>query len=133
MAASICAAEHAHLAVGVGQSGGPLHRVVAIVGLVLEGVPLALGGVPTAHILHHHHVAARNRLPGKVRGAILVIGRSLQKHGEVSLAGRPVDVGPERYAVARLHSDIALHLNARNSWSGRLTTGINARQQHGGK
>ena len=70
-------AEHTDLAVGVGQRGGPLDGVVAIFGLMLEGVPLALGSIATAHILRHDHEAALGCLAGKDGGVVLAIGRPL--------------------------------------------------------
>ena len=91
----------------MGQGGGPLDRVVAVVGLVLEGVPLALGGVAAAHVLHDDHVAARdglaaNRRRCPCRRACAGAGR------EFAVAGGTVDVGVEGDAVAGLHGDVAL-------------------------
>ena len=115
--ADIGTAQHADLAVRMRQCGGPLHRVVAIIDLVLEGVPLAVGGVAAAHILHHHHEAARNCLGRKFSGSVLVVGGPLQKHRERTLADWAIDVGLERDAVARLHRDVVLEEDLRR---GRL-------------
>ena len=56
--ADVGAATHADLAVGIGQRGRPLHRVVAVIRFVLEGVPLAVGGVAAADVLNDDDVAA---------------------------------------------------------------------------
>ena len=114
--AHIRAAEHAHLAVGVRQRCGPLYSVVAIFGLVLEGVPLAFAGVAAAHILHYHHEAALHCLLRKVRRVVLVVGRALQQHGKRPIARGPVNIGIERDAVACLHRDVALGHFLRNKW-----------------
>ena len=100
--------KHAHLAVGVGQRGDPLHGVVAVVGLVFEGIPLTLGGVAAAHILHNHQVATRGSLAGEVGGAVLVVGCALEQRWVFALAGWAVDVGTQGDAVAGLHGDALL-------------------------
>ena len=83
----IGAAEHADFAVGVGEGGGPLDGVVAVVGFVLEGVPLALGGVAAAHVLHHDHEAAPRRRDGEIGAVVLVVGRALQEDRILAVAG----------------------------------------------
>ncbi len=77
--ADVRSAEHANFAVRMRQRRGPLHRVVAVVHLVLEGVPLALGGVAAAHILDHDHEAARDSLAREVGAAVLVVGCALEQ------------------------------------------------------
>ena len=76
-------AEHADFAVGIRQGGGPFDGVVAVVGLVFEGIPLALGGVAAAHILHDDQVAARGSCAAKVGCVVLVIGRALQQDWDI--------------------------------------------------
>ena len=55
--AHVGAAEHADVAVAPVLGGNPLDRVVAVVGLVDERVPLPLGLEPSAAILNDHRVA----------------------------------------------------------------------------
>jgi hypothetical protein len=52
--------------------------------------------------------AARGGLAAKRGEVVLVVGRALQQHGKLPSPGRPVDVGAQRHAVARLHRHIAL-------------------------
>ena len=123
--AYIRATEHAHLAIGVRQSGRPLDGVVTVFALMLEGVPLALGGKSPTHILRHNHIAACDGLAGKDGDRVLAIRRPLQEHGKGAFPGRTVDVRAQRHSVARLHRNIALDNNIGSS----LSLDWNARQQ----
>ncbi len=105
--AHVRSAEHADFAIGVRQSCRPLHRVVAVVDLVLEGVPLTLGGIAATDVLHDDHEASGDSMAREVGGIVLVIGRALQKDREGSFAGGTIDVGLERDTVAGLHRDVA--------------------------
>ena len=102
-------AEHADFAVGVGKRGGPLDGVVAVVGLVLEGIPLALGGVAAADVLHDDEVSAGGGGAAEFGGVVLVIGRALEEDGIFAIAGGMVDVGVEGDAVAGLHGDAVFY------------------------
>ena len=66
----------------LGQRGGPFDGVVAVVGLVLEGIPLALGGVAAADILHDDEIATSGGGAAEVGGVVFVVGRALEEHGE---------------------------------------------------
>src|ERR1700679_2220100 len=56
--ADVAAAEHTDFSVGVGKRGGPLDGVVAVVGLVDEGVELSFGAVTAARVFHDDDEAA---------------------------------------------------------------------------
>ena len=101
-------AEHADFAVGVGERGGPFDGVVAVVGLVLEGIPLALRGVAAADILDDDEVATQGGATAEFNAVVFVVGRALEECGEFSIARRVVDVCAEGDAVAGLHGDSAL-------------------------
>ena len=107
----IGAAEHADLAVGVGQGGGPLHGVVAVFDLMLEGIPFAFGGIAAAHILRHYHEAAQCAHATKGGGVALVVGCAGEQHREASVACGAIDVGEEGDAVAGLHGNVALDVD----------------------
>ncbi len=104
-------AEHADLAVRVGQGRCPLHRVVPVVRLVLERVPLALGRVPPAHVLDDDDVAARRGHHAESVAAVLVVRRALEKDGERAVGPGAVDVGLQRHAVPHLdrHARLERH------------------------
>ena len=86
---------------------------------MLEGVPLALGGEAAAHILDDHHVAARRALLPKRSAVVLVVGGARQQNRILALRNGPVDVGPQGYAVARLHGHSALDNDLRRNSRGR--------------
>jgi hypothetical protein len=50
--------------VAAGQPSGPLDRVVPVLELVDTGVEVAVGGVPTADVLHHYEVTGSGQLYG---------------------------------------------------------------------
>ena len=89
-----------------GKRRGPLHRVVAIVRLVLERVPLAFGRVAAAHVLDDDDVSAGGGLQSESGVAVLVVGRALEEHGKACRPRGPVDVGAKRHAVAHLHGHV---------------------------
>ena len=86
------------LAVRIGQRRRPLHRVVAVVGFVLERVPLALRGVAPADVLDDDDVAAGGALHPEAAVTVLVVGRALQQHG---VAARPPSAGRCQRAASR--------------------------------
>jgi hypothetical protein len=110
--ADVRAAEHPDLAIRVRQRARPLHRVVPVVGLVLERVPLALGRVAPAHVLDDDHVAARGGAKSELAVAVLVVGRPLQQHRVLPVVFRAVDVGVERDAVTHLDRHVGLERDA---------------------
>ena len=115
----IGSAEHADFAVGMGQRGRPLDGVVAVVDFVLEGVPLAFGGVAAAHILDDDEVTTRRG--GEAEGGgVLVVGRALRRTGYCHRRG-VVDVGIQSDTVAGLHGDAVFYGDA----------GVLARRQRG--
>ena len=112
-------AEHADFAVRIRQRGSPFDGVVAVVGLVFEGIPLALGGVAAAHILHDDEVATRRGGAAKVGCVVLVIGRALQQRRVFAIARGVVDVRTQGDAVAGLHGDAAFDRDVRRLARGR--------------
>ena len=111
------------------ESGSPLDGVVAVVGLVLEGIPLAFGGVAAADVLHYDEIATRGGGEAEGSGIVLVVGRALKKRGIFAVTGGVVDVGVEGDAVAGLHGDAVFYgdvgVFARGRWGrGRGRSGF---------
>jgi hypothetical protein len=104
--ADVGAGEHADFSVGVRQGGGPFNGVVAVVGFVLEGVPLALGGVAAADVLSDDHEAVLDGFGAKGGEAVLVVGGADEEDVEGTITGGAVDVGEEGDAVAGFHGDV---------------------------
>ena len=109
--ADVRAAEHAHPPVCMWQGRRPLDRVVPVVRLVPEGVPLALGGVATADILNDDDVSPGGCFQPESVISVLVVRRALQEHGKAAVRSGPVDVSPQRHAVAHLHGHVGLEDN----------------------
>src|SRR6478752_4635059 len=87
--------KHADFAVGIGKRGGPLYGVVAIVGLVLEGIPLALGGVAATDVLHNDKVATGGGRAAEVGFIVFVVRGALKKRRVLAVTSGVVDVGAE--------------------------------------
>ena len=119
VAASVRVAHGAHLSRAPRLRAEPLHRRVAVFGLLREGVPLPFRGEPPAHVLDDADVAA----PGEVFGLgdlyrrRLVVWRALQDHRERSrragaVGGWKIDVRGQRDAVCHGRHDVALNQDA---------------------
>ncbi len=106
----------------------PLYRVKAVVGLMLEWVPLAFGLVSSAHVLNHDHVTPRCRRVPEVRGILPVVGSPLKQNGKFAFSGRTINVGIERNTVACLHRDVMLDGDAGD----RLADSRSTRKQNSG-
>ncbi len=105
---NVRSAKHSYLAIGIGQGGRPLHRVVAIIGFVFEGVPLAFRGIATANILKDDHKSARCSPNPKDQTVAFVIWCALQQDGKLSFGLRPINISSENNAVAHLRRDSML-------------------------
>src|SRR5215475_3019366 len=71
--ADVGAAEHADFSVGVGKRGGPLDRIVSVVGFVDEGVELAFGAVAAARVFGDDDAAALCAANAHVRFVAAVV------------------------------------------------------------
>src|SRR5208337_2298441 len=69
---------------------------------VLEGIPLTLRGVSSAHVLGDYHVTAPCGLVGELRLLALIVGSAHQKHRKSSLGFGPVDVRVQDHSVSHL-------------------------------
>ena len=110
--ADVGAAPHADPSVGVRERGRPLDGVEAVVGFVPERIELAFGVEPAAHVLPDHHVAGGGERTRLADAALPVVRRALEQRGEAAFRVGPVHVGHEGDAVAGLHLDADLDLEA---------------------
>jgi hypothetical protein len=101
-------AEHAHSSVGIRKSGGPLDGVISVIGLVLERVPLTLGGVAATHVLDYDDESASGAFEAEINVIVLVIGCALHENGKLAVGGGMVNVGAEDNAVAHFDGNVAL-------------------------
>src|SRR5689334_17437805 len=74
---------------------------------MLEGVPLAFGGIAPPHVFNDDDVSTRGAFQSKVNFIVLVVWCALQKHGELSINFRAIDVCLEFDAVAHGDNDVA--------------------------
>src|SRR5579872_4247583 len=102
--ANVAAAEHADFSVGVGKSGGPFDSVVAVVGLVDEGVELAFGAVAAAGVFGDDDEAALGTADADAGFVATVVRSADEENGELAVGLRAIDVGFEDDAVA--HGDL---------------------------
>ncbi len=109
--ADVRSAEHSYSSIGVGQSSRPLDGVVAIVGFVFEGIPLAVGGVAATDVLHDDHISTGRALQAEIELVVFVVRGALQKNGKFSLCFRAVDVGAELYSVAHGYGHVTVENN----------------------
>ena len=86
---------------------GPLDGVVPIPALLLVGLEHATGTVAASDVLQQYRVAPAHRLGHqRVRRSFdPTIRGSVDQNRESSVAGRTVEIGPERDAVAHGDSD----------------------------
>ena len=110
----VAATEHADAAVNLGQPRGPLHRIVAIVRLIVWTSD-AVGGVSAARVLDHDHEAAsRDGAESPCRVAIVLgVGRALQQRRVAAGGCRPVHVGAQNHAVAHASGYVLLDAGRR--------------------
>src|SRR5579872_7208334 len=101
--ADVAAAEHADFSVGVRKRGGPLDSVVAVVGLVDEGVELAFGAVAAASVFGDDDEAALGAANADAGFVAAVVGCADEEDWEFAVGLRAIDVGFEDDAVA--HGD----------------------------
>jgi len=116
--ADVGTGEHADFAVGMRQSGGPFDCVVAVVGLVLEGVPLALGLIAAADILRDDHEAVFDGFWAEGGEVVFVIRGAHEQDVEGAFASGAIDVGEEGDAVAGLHGNVFLSDDAGGDYGG---------------
>jgi len=106
------AAEHPDGAVRARHPGGPLHRVVPVVELLLARDELAVGGVAAADVLHDDHVARSGESHGvgvhQVDVDVLVVRLPRQEHRVRAAVGGAVDVGAQHDPVPHRTLDIVL-------------------------
>jgi hypothetical protein len=121
--ADVGAGEHADFAVGVRQSGGPFDGVVAVVGLVLEGVPFAFRVVAAADVLRDDDETVGDAFGAEGGEVVLVVGGAHEQDIEGTVAGGAIDVGVEGDAVAGLHGDVFLDDDVGGGWGGRSLGG----------
>src|SRR5689334_12419092 len=106
--ANIGAAKHSNSTVGVWQGCGPLDGVVAVVGFVFEGVPLAFGGIASAHVLNDDDVSARRASKTHAYFIVFVVGSPLQEHRKFAIGFGTEDVGVKSYAVTHFYGNVVL-------------------------
>ena len=115
--ADVGTAPHADAAIGVRKRGSPLDGVVTVGGFIDEGVPIAIGRVAAADILHDDDIAARG---GFVReldlaaGTQFVVRSALQEDGEFAIGVGTIDVGAEGNTIAHFCGHAALHFNRKS-------------------
>ena len=102
---------HAHPPVRLREPRGPLDRVVAVLGLVRERVPLPLAAPPAADVLDRDDVPApgvpqRVRVNGVLRLGLTVRGPH-EQHRKGPGALRSIHVRKQGGAVAHPHRDVA--------------------------
>src|SRR5213078_3134145 len=68
--AHVRCAEHADFAVRVRECRGPFYSVVAVAALIVEWVPVTVGGVAPAHILNDDYIAEPGRSHAELGFAI---------------------------------------------------------------
>jgi hypothetical protein len=102
-------AKHPHLSIRIRQRRRPFHRVVTVLRLVLERVPLAFRFKPPAHVLRNHHVPPRRGLEPEAHAPRLVVRRAHQQHGKFFFSFWPVNIRAQRHAIAHLRRNIPLH------------------------
>ena len=105
-------AEGADVAVAPGLRPEPLVCVVAVVGLVDVGPPLALRLVAAAAVLHDHGVAGGGEAHGPVDVALTLgaVGRADQEHREPLPVARAVEGGVQLDAVAHGNPQVELNV-----------------------
>src|SRR5260370_12661205 len=78
---------------------------------MLEGVPFALGGVSSAHILNDNHIATSRCLQTKVHSILLVIWRTFKEDRKRSFRRWTPGVGVKRSAITNLAREFILKLH----------------------
>ena len=96
--------EHAHRSTAPRLCGYPFHRVIAIVDLVGERIEFALRVPPTAHVLDDDRIACFRcstyvQLADRDSRILAIVGCARQQGWIAPRLGRPIDVGPQCYAV----------------------------------
>src|SRR6266702_5879586 len=89
---NIGAPEHSDLATGIRQSSGPFNRVVAILRLMEEGIPLSFGAEAPAHILKDDHVSLLRRSNTEANSVVLVVGSPLQQYWILSRSNGTINI-----------------------------------------
>ncbi len=103
--AHVRAAEHADFAVGVGQAGGPLDGIVAILAFVAERIEFALRIEASASVLNDDDIAVGGHCRRRTSAARPIVRRALEQHGKLALRLGLVNVGGKFDAVPHGHGD----------------------------
>ena len=127
-------AVHSHLAVTPGLGRYPLHRVVAVVHLVEEGVEVALGRIPAPDVLYDDRVAVACgadgvHCPRPARGGGLVVRRPLQQRGNLAFGLRAEDVGVGGYAVSHENGYVVVEGDGVRGWHCEDSLGSSGRRR----
>src|SRR5262249_60610949 len=92
----VAAAVHTDLAVRAGHPGGPGHRVIAVLGLTPERLPITVRREPAPSVLDHHHLAPANSLHRvqrrRAQRQVLAAWTPGQQGRAPALTNPPVDV-----------------------------------------
>ena len=109
----IGAAPGADVAVAPGLGAYPLLGVEAVLGLVNEGVPLALGVPSAPHVLCHGRVAPGGEVDAVPHYplVVVVVRRPEEDSREGPVGVRQVDVGGQGDVVAHRRLDVEHHLD----------------------
>ena len=110
----IRAALHGDLAVGPRLLRGPLDRVVGVLLIVDERNPDALRLVASSHVLEDVHVAPLREVHRGIVGGwkpFGAVGCDRQQDRMTPVAGRPIDIGVQRDAVAHAHGNTVVDDN----------------------
>jgi hypothetical protein len=109
--AQIRAAYRRHLPIRPGLLRGPFNRVVAVLALIAERLPLPARFEPAADILRNRHIAALGDLDhaGVHAIALRPVRRARHRHRKFPRAVGPINVRVKNHAVAHPHRNMAVH------------------------
>ena len=101
-----------HASVAPGLAGSPLHRVIAVLDFLEQGVVVVAFGLEAgAAVLAQHHVAVSGEEPhGMVRGGhvvILAVGAPIHQDWEATRGVGTKNVGSQARAVPHGNHDVA--------------------------
>src|SRR5262247_1546738 len=108
---AITAADHADLSVRPALLGDPINRVVTVLALVSEGLPLAVALITAPRVLNDVYVTApAPPFACEFREVFPAIWRSLEDGGIFAILGWANNVGDEFYAITHFDLDALLGL-----------------------
>ncbi len=110
--AAVGGSEGADAARKPGLFADPFGGIEAVVNVVTNRDPAALGPVASANVLHDDHVAVRCKRLRVVGRGVFVVGGSSKQRGELFVgARRAVNVGRELHAVPHRDHHVLRHFD----------------------